>query len=398
MRFEYLIAKKFMLGGSGSGPSRLNGWVSIIGMIIGTFAILISLSVMNGFEERVINKLIGFEGDLRITSNSSNNLEQIFNQIISNPSVDEALLYKERVGLILAKDDSKRIVTFKSINMDNLSSFYNIDYINNAKVESEKGIAVGYLLAQRLNIDVGDQLTIMSPVDQSNSIGLPLLVNVEVSKIFNSEVLDFDDRVVFISEEIGDRIFLRKKNYDGIDIRLKDRNKLSHVKLKLQNDYKKLSINSWEDLHKALITAMRLERLGALAVLCLIILVSSFNLISTLVLVIIQKIRQIGILRAIGSSSKNIRKIVLIQGVLIGGVGASIGIVASLLLITIQNIYGIIPIPSDIYFINQLPMIIKPNDVLIVMFISLIFIIVSSLIASRQAIIIGIRDSLQWEK
>jgi len=398
MRFEYLIAKKFMLGGSGSGPSRLNGWVSIIGMIIGTFAILISLSVMNGFEERVINKLIGFEGDLRITSNSSTNLEQIFNQIISSPSVDEALLYKERVGLILAKDDSKRIVTFKSINMDNLSSFYNIDYINNAKVESEKGIAVGYLLAQRLNIDVGDQLTIMSPVDQSNSIGLPLLVNVEVSKIFNSEVLDFDDRVVFISEEIGDRIFLRKKNYDGIDIRLKDRNKLSHVKLKLQNDYKKLSINSWEDLHKALITAMRLERLGALAVLCLIILVSSFNLISTLVLVIIQKIRQIGILRAIGSSSKNIRKIVLIQGVLIGGVGASIGIVASLLLITIQNIYGIIPIPSDIYFINQLPMIIRPNDVLIVMIISLIFIIVSSLIASRQAIIIGIRDSLQWEK
>ena len=83
---------------------------------------------------------------------------------------------------------------------------------------------------------------------------------------------------------------------------------------------------------------------------------------------------------------------------MIGGVGALIGFVASLLLFTIQNIYGIIPIPSDIYFINQLPMIIRPNDVLIVMFISLIFIIVSSLIASRQAIIIGIRDSLQWEK
>ena len=398
MRFELLIAKKFMLGGSGSGPSRLNGWVSIIGMIIGTFAILISLSVMNGFEERVIKKLIGFEGDLRITATSSANLEKVFSKIISISSIDEALLYKERVGLVLAKDDSKRIVTFKSIDMDKLNSFYNIDYINNAKVESNRGVAIGYLLAQRLNIDVGEQLTIMSPVDQSNSIGLPILMNVEVSKIFNSEVLDFDDRVVFISEEIGDRIFLRKKNYDGIDIRLKDRNKLSYVKLKLQNDYKQLSINSWEDLHKALITAMRLERLGALAVLCLIILVSSFNLISTLVLVIIQKIRQIGILRAIGSSNKNIRKIVLIQGVLIGGVGAFIGIIASLLLIIIQNIYGIIPIPSDIYFINQLPMIIKPNDVFIVILISLIFITVSSLIASRQATIIGIRDSLQWEK
>ncbi len=398
MRFELLIAKKFMLGGSGSGPSRLNGWVSIIGMIIGTFAILISLSVMNGFEERVIKKLIGFEGDLRIASSPDTNLDKVYNQIISDPLVDKALLYKERVGLILSKDNSKRIVTFKSINMDKLSSFYNIDYINNAKVKSEKGVALGYLLAQRLNIDVGDQLTLMSPVDQSNSIGIPILVNVEVSKIFNSEVLDFDDRVVFISEEIADRIFLRKKNHDGIDIRLRDRKKLSLFKLMLQNDYKKLSINSWEDLHKALVTAMRLERLGALAVLCLIILVSSFNLISTLVLVIIQKIRQIGILRAIGSSNKSIRKIILIQGILIGGVGVFIGIIASLLLITIQNIYGIIPIPSDIYFINQLPMIIKPNDVLIVMFISLIFITVSSLIASRQAIIIGIRDSLQWEK
>ena len=398
MRFELLIAKKFMLGGSGSGPSRLNGWVSIIGMIIGTFAILISLSVMNGFEERVIKKLIGFEGDLRIASSADTNLDKVYNQIISDPSVDKALLYKERIGLILSKGNTKRIVTFKSINMDKLSSFYNIDYINNAKVKSEKGVAVGYLLAQRLNIDVGDQLTLMSPVDQSNSIGIPILVNVEVSKIFNSEVLDFDDRVVFISEETADRIFLRKKNHDGIDIRLRDRKKLSLFKLKLQNDYKKLSINSWEDLHKALVTAMRLERLGALAVLCLIILVSSFNLISTLVLVIIQKIRQIGILRAIGSSNKSIRKIILIQGILIGGVGVFIGIIASLLLITIQNIYGIIPIPSDIYFINQLPMIIKPNDVLIVMLISLIFITVSSLIASRQAIIIGIRDSLQWEK
>jgi lipoprotein-releasing system permease protein len=398
MKFQLLIARKFMLGGSGSGPSRLNGWVSIIGMIIGTFAILISLSVMNGFEERVIKKLIGFEGDMRIASNSNTNLEQIYSQIASNPLIDEALLYKERIGLILAKDDSKRIVTFKSINMENLSSFYNIDFINNATDVSEDGIAVGYLLAQRLNIDIGDQLTIMSPIDQSNSIGLPILVDVTVSKIFNSEVLDFDDRVVFISKEIGNRIFLRKKHYDGIDIRLKNRNDLSRLKLKLQNDYKNLSIKSWEDLHEALITAMRLERLGALAVLCLIILVSSFNLISTLVLVIIQKIRQIGILRAIGSSNKDIRKIILIQGILIGGVGASIGIIASLLLITIQNIYGIIPIPSDIYFISQLPMTIKPNDVMIVVLISLIFITVSSLIASRQAIIIGIRDSLQWEK
>ena len=387
-----------MLGGSGSGPSRINGWVSIIGMIIGTFAILISLSVMNGFEERVIEKLIGFEGDIRITSNSNTNLEEIFNQISSHSSIDKGLLYKERIGMILAKDDSKRIVTFKSIDIENLDSFYNIDFINKGLSISKDGIAIGYLLAQRLNVDVGDPLTIMSPIDQSNSFGLPILMNVKVGKIFNSQVLDFDDRLVFISKEMGDRIFLRKKSYDGIDIRLNDKEELSHVILKMQNDYKNISVYSWEDLHKALITAMRLERLGALAVLCLIILVSSFNLISTLVLVIIQKVRQIGILRAIGATNKHIRKIIITQGILIGGIGALIGILASLLIIKIQNVYGIIPIPPDIYFISQLPMIINSNDIFVVVLISLMFIIVSSLIASKQAVKVGIRESLQWEK
>lgn len=398
MKFQLLIAKKFMLGGAGSGPSRLNGWISIIGMIIGAFAILISLSVMNGFEKRVIEKLIGFEGDIRITSNVDNNLEKIFNEINSDPSIDKALLYKERIGMIFAKNDSKRIVTFKSIDIENLDSFYNIDFINKGIDNAGQSIVIGNLLAQRLNVSVGDPLTIMSPIDQSSSLGLPILLDVKVGKIFNSQVLDFDDRIVFINKEMGNRIFLRKKNYDGIDLRLIDRKNLSSIVLKIKNDFKNISVYSWEDLHKALINAMRLERLGALAVLCLIILVSSFNLISTLVLVIIQKIRQIGILRAIGVSNLDIRKIIVTQGVLIGGVGVFIGTLLSLLLIMIQNIYGVIPIPSDIYFISELPMIINLNDIFLVSFISLIFIIFSSLIASRQAVKIGIRESLQWEK
>tara|TARA_B100000475_G_scaffold172884_1_gene135663 strand:- start:4833 stop:6029 length:1197 start_codon:yes stop_codon:yes gene_type:complete len=398
MKFQLLIAKKFMLGGAGSGPSRLNGWISIIGMIIGAFAILISLSVMNGFEKRVIEKLIGFEGDIRITSNVDNNLEKIFNEINSDPSIDKALLYKERIGMIFAENDSKRIVTFKSIDIENLDSFYNIDFINKGIDNAGQSIVIGNLLAQRLNVSVGDPLTIMSPIDQSSSLGLPILLDVKVGKIFNSQVLDFDDRIVFINKEMGNRIFLRKKNYDGIDLRLIDRKNLSSIVLKIKNDFKNISVYSWEDLHKALINAMRLERLGALAVLCLIILVSSFNLISTLVLVIIQKIRQIGILRAIGVSNLDIRKIIVTQGVLIGGVGVFIGTLLSLLLIIIQNIYGVIPIPSDIYFISELPMIINLNDIFLVSFISLIFIIFSSLIASRQAVKIGIRESLQWEK
>jgi lipoprotein-releasing system permease protein len=143
---------------------------------------------------------------------------------------------------------------------------------------------------------------------------------------------------------------------------------------------------------------MRVERLGALAVLCLIILVASFNLVSTLVLVIIQKIREIGILRAIGTSKINIKKIILTQGSLIGGVGVVIGIGISTVLIFIQNQYGIIPLPADVYFINQLPMVITTTDLFVVLLIAIFFILFSGLIASKRATNIGIRESLQWEK
>ena len=225
------------------------------------------------------------------------------------------------------------------------------------------------------------------------------MIDVTVSRIFHAQVLDFDDRVVFISPEVGNRLFLRKQNYDGIDIRLVDRKNLVDIKMQLEKTFSDhLSIKTWEDLHRGLISAMRVERLGALAVLCLIILVASFNLVSTLVLVIIQKIREIGILRAIGTSKIDIKKIILTQGSLIGGVGIVIGIGISTVLIFIQNQYGIIPLPADVYFINQLPMVITTIDLLVVLIISIFFVLFSGLIASKRATIIDIRESLQWEK
>jgi ABC-type lipoprotein release transport system permease subunit len=115
-------------------------------------------------------------------------------------------------------------------------------------------------------------------------------------------------------------------------------------------------------------------------------------------LVIIQKIREIGILRAIGTSKINIKKIILTQGSLIGGVGIVIGIGISTVLIFIQNQYGIIPLPADVYFINQLPMVITTIDLLVVLIIAIFFVLFSGLIASKRATIIDIRESLQWEK
>ena len=267
MKFQLMIAKRFILGGKGSGLRRLTGWISILGMMVGTFAMIITLAVMNGFEKRVINKLIGFEGDIRITSkNKDVLLEQIFNEVKSDASIDNAILYKERIGMIIGGDGLKKMATFKAVNLEGLNTFYDIEFISKGIKTSNPEIIIGNLLAQRLNVNIGDQLTIMSPVDQPNFFGLPKMINVIISQIFHAQVLDFDDRVVFISPEVGSRLFLRKQNYDGIDIRLVDRGNLFDIKMQLEKTYlDHLSIKTWEDLHRGLISAMRIEHLGALS-------------------------------------------------------------------------------------------------------------------------------------
>jgi lipoprotein-releasing system permease protein len=143
---------------------------------------------------------------------------------------------------------------------------------------------------------------------------------------------------------------------------------------------------------------MRMERLGTMAVLSLIVLVACFNLMSTLVLVTYQKIREISILRTLGTTARSIQSIILIQGIMIGGLGAAVGIVISLLLVAIQNQFGLFPLPEEIYFIDKLPMVFNAVDLMAVICISFVFILISSTVASSRTLKINPKEAVYLEK
>lgn len=388
-----------MLGGKGAGPSRLTGWISIIGLAAGTFALIVSLSVLNGFEERVTSRVVGFEGDLRITAVEEDiDLMSMLNEIKRDQFVLDAMPYRERKGLISTGKQEQRLVTLKAIEVDRFSEFYHVDMDVNEKGD-EQSVYIGQVLARRLNVGVGDDVQFMSPVDHSGQVGLPRRYSGKIAGIFRAEVLDVDDRIVFIPMVLGERLFSRKKSIDGIDIRLKESKQAESLK---KYYHKKLTggilIKSWADLHSGLFSAMRMERLGTMAVLSLIVLVACFNLMSTLVLITYQKIREIGILRTLGTTARKVQGIILFQGLMIGGIGAIVGIVLSSGLVLAQNQFGIFPLPEEIYFIDKLPMVFKPVDLLAVMFISFILIILSSAIASNRALKINPKEAVYLEK
>ena len=395
MNFSLKIAKRFLIGGKGSGPSRLTGWISIIGLTIGCMAMILSVSILNGFESRVVSKIIGFEGDLRITN--VKDWSKFESYILSLNGVKSTMLFQKRKSLLIGRNNSQRMVELKSIEIPKISEFYdlNIKQVNSSKTQQ---IILGEMTARRLNLNLGDEVRILSPIDNGSAWGLPIQVQCIVSGIFNVQVLDLDDKIAFISKDVGQKLFLRKNGPDGLDIRLDKNSDFQIIANMIKNKFPNIKVNKWSDLHSELFNAMRFERIGALFVLSLIIVVACFNLITTLILVTAQKIRQIGILQVMGCSQKVIKTIIMSQGVMIGSIGITAGLIFGVIIIILQNTHGLIPLPEDVYFISFLPMNIYFYDIITILSISFGMVILSVSIAAKRSTMISTLDAVYLEK
>ena len=395
MNFSSKIAKNFMFTRKEAGPTRITGLIAIIGIAVGTMAMVLSVSVLNGFESRIVDKIIGFEGDIKLSGifNHEDDIESL--KAIN--SIDRIMPYVDRVGLMVSNDKTTRMISFKSIDLNEIEKFYdiNIGEINNY---DQPKLIIGKTTASRMNLEVGDEVKIMSPLDQNTILGLPRQIRVVVAAIFNVQVLDLNDKIAFIDKDIGKSLFLRKNGYDGIDIRIKKGFSLNEAKREISTLFPDNNLETWKDLHSNLFSAMKLERIGSLIVLSLIVLVGCFNLSTTLMLITIQKIKQYGILSTLGATKNTIRNIVIKQGFYTGVIGIFIGISIGILVVITQTIFGIVKLPGDIYFTSYLPMIIYFSDFLLIISISLTMVIFSSMIAARRTNLATIKNSLVLEK
>ncbi|MBU77867.1 MAG: hypothetical protein CMG28_00335 [Candidatus Marinimicrobia bacterium] len=396
MKFSQAIAKRFMLGGKGAGPSRLTGWIAIIGLAVGCMAMILSISVLNGFESRVVNRIIGFEGDIRISGLTD--WDRDIKEIKLIDGVKSVMSFQERKGLILGRDNAQRMVLLKAVDPKMVSSFYDLNMMKWDKDSDLPQVFLGEMTARRLNLNLGDGVRVMSPIDHGSNWGIPRQIQCIVGGIFNIQVLDLDDKIAFIPTGVGQKLFVRKDGPDGLDIRLTNNAKIDRVSASIQNRFINAQVNTWGDLHSELFGAMKFERIGALAVLSLIILVACFNLVTTLVLVTAQKVREYGILQVMGTSQRLVQSIVMHQGGMIGGMGIAGGLGIGLLFIIMQNVFGIISLPEDIYFTPYLPMIIFSKDVFTILSISLGMVILSSFIAAKRALMVSPLEAIYLEK
>ncbi len=388
MKFVKVISKRLYNRSKVYG--KYLGILSMLGMGVGCFSIIISISVMNGFENIVHQKLKGIEGDIRIFQNIYDpKWEKI-------DGVKKIISFMER-KIVLQVNDVTRVVSMKAVDEEIMPEFYEI--VLKGRFPKDGEIILGQDLAYRLGTEIGQEVFASSPIDHTIGFNALHKKRFKVSGIFSTKVLNYDDQLVFGTLSDGKMLFSRKKKIDGYDIRVDNEFSIENVKKKINSTIKpESSALSWDEQNKSLVDAMRIERYATIIVLSLIFVVSTFNLVSNLSLISIQKTKEIGILLTMGASRKSIQHIIMILGIRRAGTGALLGFFVGYLIINAQRQFSIIPLPTEVYFLDSLPMVLYFNDIILVLLISFSFILTASFFSGKKLSQIDVKEALQWVK
>ena len=387
---HYFIAKNFLASMNTTG--KITNVISVVGISLGSFALIISISVLNGFENKLDEKISNFDGHLRIPNSISNDE---LSKIKSLKEVKSVIFNYERKGMINYLSNQS-LVTFKQVSADYFESFNEIPYVGALPLENE--ILLGNDIASRLGIRIGDIVKISSPLDKKFLLGFPPTLEVKVSGIFSSKILNYDNKYIFISKTIGKTLFSNVIKDQFIDLKLHHSSKIDQTIIECSNIIGSKTISSWRDRNVALVGAIQMEKIGSVVVLSLILLVASFSILSTIYLITIRKIKDLGILRFLGMKMDDIHHLILYQAIIIGFRGVCIGFVSGISVVLFQNILKIISLPNDIYAMEVLPMFLAPKDIIIILSINIFFILSTGFYGARKFLKYDPLEMLRWVK
>jgi len=396
----FWIAKKFLLSRKKTGLISWNGVISIIGISVGVFALIITVAVLSGFETAIRDRIKGFEADLKLSSEEWKkiDLKEVKNELNHRPFIKGYTPYIERKGLILSGDDH-RLVNVKSVDFSQIDNVYHLNININPKIDfMENNLFIGAGIAGRLNLSEGDTIRLMNPLGSHVYLGFTPITKCIVKGIFKTDIPDFDDNFALIPYQLGSQLF-NTNQMDGFDVRLIAGITEQEAVMELTQILpSQVQVSTWIESHQSLLAAMKMEKVGSTVVLCLIVLVASFNLMSTVVMLVIEKVKEIGILRTLGFSRTGIRKIMAKIGFIIGASGIFSGLIFGLGLVMLQNKFELIKLPGTVYFLDVLPMELHFLDCIIIVIISIILIGIAVIYPGRFASELNLSKALYFEK
>lgn len=399
---EILITKRFLFSKKSEGYVSIFSWFSIIGIALGVAAIIIVMSVMNGFRANLTERLIGVNSHLNIYSfNEKINLEEVntLKNNLDSKAYDKLLPSIETQGLVISNEVSKGVIIrgYEDLN----SSHYLYNKIITKKLSSINfnQIIIGDALAKELNLQIGGKLKLAIPKTDKSLLGeIPRFKTLTVSGIFDFGMYEYDVGLVFISLELAQRLLLFEDNhFNRVEFYLKnpllvDKFK-SQVDLNIKNKSLRFYSLSWVERNSSLMNALKVEKNVMFLILTLIIVVASMNIISGLVIFVKEKNKDIAILKTLGFNKIGILKVFFLIGLTIGLIGTILGTFFGIIItenlkyiqIVLETLLETELFSEEVYFLSTLPSDIKYEEVFFVFFISLIITILSTIFPAIRA-------------
>jgi len=364
MNFEWWLTLRYLTAKKDKFLAVIN-FVAVAGIAIGVMALIIVIGVMTGFDHDLREKIVGANAHIFVERETGvKHYQQLNAHLKSLPGVIATTPYIH--GNVFLEDGTRATsLILRGVEPSTEGSVTKIDsYLAQSKVAdlTDDGVLIGSQMASFYGYHMGDMVTIISPA--SGIAGSGWRYKLKVEGIFTSGMYDYDMNLILVTLPRAQQIFDIGQSVTGIGLKLKDPDQAPAVKKEIYEDIGfSYLVRTWMESNSNFFAALALEKFAMFVILTLIVLVASFNIISTLIVTVTSKVKDIGILKSIGASKGCIHRIFTWQGLAVGAMGTFWGFSGGVAVIYLLKKYQFIKLPQDIYYIDHLPVVIQASDV-----------------------------------
>lgn len=409
MRFELSIALRYLRAKRKQTLLSAVSLIAVIGFILGVMALIIALALMTGFQEDIQSKILGASAHVILYPTGTRGIRDYNNTIDivrKNPDVvsvsgviyGKVMIYTAggAEGIVLKGIDPTREKT-----VTDLTSSLDADALKalNDSNQERDPIVLGVDLENTLHAKKGEIVTLVSPEALLTPLGLmPKFKKLRVVGTFQSGMYEYDQNWALVSMKTAQRLFSLGDSVTLIEARIKNIHDAAKVSDQLQKQLgSRFLVDNWINQNRSLFSAMKLEKIMLFITITLIVLVAAFNVVSTLIMTVLDKHKDIAVLMSMGATTKQIMRIFMIQGVLIGIAGTLIGALLGTVTSWIMDHYKIIQLPLDVYFIPYLPFHLRIEDIVMITGTALVISFLSTLYPAIRASRINPTEALRYE-
>jgi lipoprotein-releasing system permease protein len=406
---EYFIALKYLLAKRKQTFISIITFISVAGVAVGVMALIVVLAVMNGFEKELKDRILGATAHVHVTSlegsvedpfKVAEKCRRVDGVVAATPYIfSQAMISSggSATGGVLRGVDPATVGTVTNLVRD-LKGGTTADLERKGE-GSLPGVFLGKELAANLGASPGDAVELLVPGGSVTPFGaFPRVGRFRVAGVVESGMYEYDATFAYVSLKEAGRLLGMGDRVTGIELKVRDVYRAAEVARSVREELGyPFHAKDWMQSNRNLFSALKLEKIVMFVILVLIVMVAAFNIISTLIMVVMEKTRDIGILMAMGATRKTIRRIFALEGLLIGLAGTAAGSVLGVALCLLLSRYRFISLPKDVYYITSLPVSLDPGMLLLVAGSSVLICWLATIYPSAQASRVDPVEAIRYE-